>query len=307
MKNVLITGGAGYKGTLLAQACLERGCKVTVLDNFMYGFGPLLSFSSNPRCAVVKQDIRNLKREHVAGHDVIFHLAGISGYPACEANPHSAQTINVESTRALVNMLDANQILVYASTTSIYGQSGQRQDETAHPTPVSLYGMTKYEAERICMARPNAVALRFATLFGPSLRMRCDLLVNDFVHKAVTERCLVLFDEHSVRTFLHVRDAIAAYLMILDDPEKFVGQVLNVGSEDMNFSKLQIAEHTKQAVPYVEIVHSSLDDMDRRDFIIDFSRIAKLGFRRTVGLDEGIRELVRLYQWYRPYIPYQTI
>jgi len=306
MKKILITGGAGYKGTLLARAVLARGHAVTVLDNFMYGFDPVLGFASDPNCSIVKKDIRNIEASDVEGYDVIYHLAAISGYPACEANPHSAQTINVDSTQMLIDLMDDDQLLIYASTTSMYGKRPERQDETTPPAPGSLYGMTKYAGEKIAMTRENSIAFRFATLFGASLKMRPDLMLNDFVHKAVTERSLVLFDEHSVRTFLHVNDSIRTYLMALDDARPFIGNVFNVGSEKMNFSKLDIAQRIKKYVE-MEIVHSSLADLDKRDFIIDFSRIAELGFELSVDLDTGIQELIRLYNWYRPYVPYQTI
>ena len=156
------------------------------------------------------------------------------------------------------------------------------------------------------MERERSIAFRFATLFGASLKMRCDLMLNDFVYKAVSERTLVLFDEQSVRTFLHVRDAIKAYLMVLNKMDDFIGKVFNVGSEDMNYSKLELAQNMKKQIN-MEIVHSSLDDIDRRDFIIDFDRIKNLGFEKTIDLEEGIKELVELYKWYRPYTPYQTI
>jgi nucleoside-diphosphate-sugar epimerase len=306
MRRTLVTGGAGYKGTILVDALLKAGCDVTILDNFMYGYEPVLGFAGNRRCSIVKKDIRNLEKKDVEGYDVIYHLAGISGYPACEANPHSAHVINVTSTETLVGLLDDEQVLVYASTTSLYGAAGVELDETATPTPTSLYGVTKWQAEKISLGRPNSIAFRFATLFGASLKMRPDLLLNDFVGKAVTERSIVLFDCHSVRTFLHVRDAIAAYLMVLDQSEDMVGKVYNVGSSDMNYSKLEVAEHIAAQVD-MRIIESALVDSDPRNFFINFDRISALGFRPTVSLDEGIEELVRLYSWYRPYSVYVTI
>ena len=306
MKKVLVTGGAGYKGTLLVEALLDRECAVTLLDNFMYGLENALGFSSHRNCTIVKKDIRNLERQDVEGYDIVYHLAAISGMPACQSNPHSAQTINVDSTQSLASLLDDDQVLVYASTTSIYGQSDEPQDENAQPRPPSLYAMTKYQAETICMRRANSIAFRFATLFGVSHKMRCDLLFNDFVFRAVTERNVVLFDEHSVRTFLHVRDAIRAYLMVLDQPQNLVGKIFNVGSHKMNFSKLELAQNIKQHLN-IDIMNTSLPDTDRRDFIINYDRINALGFHITVGLDEGIRELVELYSWYRPFTHYQTI
>jgi nucleoside-diphosphate-sugar epimerase len=306
VKNILITGGAGYKGVILAEELLRDGCKVTIMDNFVYGYESVLGFASDGNCTIIKQDIRNIYEKDVKSFDVIYHLAAISGYPACEANPHSAQMINVVSTENLLKLLSVDQILVYASTTSMYGKSGLEQDETAIPTPESLYGITKWKAESLCMQRQNSIALRFATLFGASRRMRCDLLLNDFVYRAVHERTIVLFDSHSVRTFLHVRDAIQAYLMVLRQQDIMVGQVYNVGSCTMNYSKLEIAKIIQQRL-HNEIIETQLSDPDRRDFIINFDKINALGFRPTISIEDGIQELLRLYSWYQPFLNYRPI
>lgn len=303
---VLVTGGAGYKGTLLVEALLAAGHQVTLMDNFMYGLDHALPFGGHPRCKVILRDIRNLQRADVAGYDFVYHLAGISGYPACEANPHAAKVINVDATKILVDILERDTVLCYASTTSMYGASGKAMDETAKPEPSSLYGITKLEAERICMQRPNAIAFRFATLFGASIKMRCDLLVNDFVYKAVTERNLVLYGGESVRTFLHVRDAIRAYLMALDHREPMVGGIFNVGTAAMNYSKRQVAEMIASHIP-VKIILSEMLDPDPRNFIVNFDKLAALGFRGTIDMDAGIRELIALYQWYQPNRPFATI
>lgn len=305
VKKILITGGAGYKGVILAGELLREGHKVTILDNFMYGYEPVIAVSSNKNCNIKKKDIRNLSKDDVKDYDIIYHLAAISGYPACEANPHSAQTINVTATNSLVKMLGDEQVIVYASTTSMYGKSGEAQDESSTPTPVSLYGITKYQAENICLQRKNCVVFRFATLFGISPKMRCDLLLNDFVYRAVYDRSILLFDAYSVRTFLHVRDAISAYLMVLHYPE-MMGSIYNVGSNDMNYSKLDLAKKIKKHID-IEIIETKLEDPDRRNFVINFDKIRTLGFKPTISIDEGIGELLRLYSWYKPFSNYRTI
>ena len=306
MRNILVTGGAGYKGTMLVNALLNEGYCVSVIDNFMYGYEPVLDFVDHKNCTILKKDIRNLQQADVSSYDVIFHLAGISGYPACEANPHSAEIINVNSTKKLVSYLSKDQLLVYASTTSFYGSSGEIKDENSPILPVSLYGITKYEAEKICMSHQNAVALRFATLFGVSRRMRTDLLVNDFIYKAITERSLLLFDSKSIRTYLHVKDAIIAYMMILSQTAKMTGQVYNVGSNEMNFSKLDLANKIREYIDF-KIIDSDLDDFDRRNFIINYNKIYDIGFKPSISIDEGILELKKLFSFYRPFSPYQVI
>lgn len=304
--NILITGGAGYKGVRLAAALLKKGHKVTVLDNFMYGFDPILPFVPDKRFSVIAKDIRNIDKSDTKRFDIIYHLAAISGYPACEANPHSAQMINVEGTKKLIKSVSSSQLLVYASTTSFYGSSGEEMDETSKPTPVSLYGITKYKAEKLIMQRKNSIAFRFATIFGVSPKMRNDLMVNDFVYRAISERSLVLFDSQSIRTFLHLDDAIQAYLMILAKRRKMSGEVFNVGSNKMNFSKMQLANMIQKYVKF-EIIDSSLDDKDKRHFIIKYDKITKLGFKPKKTMDQGIRDLVKLYSFYHPHIHFKTI
>jgi nucleoside-diphosphate-sugar epimerase len=304
--NILVTGGAGYKGILLTEYLLDKGYKVKILDNFMYGYDPILHLVSNNNLSIVKEDVRNDLKKYVKDQDVIIHLAGISGYPACEANPNSAQLINVDATRKLVKDLSKEQGLIYASTTSFYGKSGELRDETSMVEPVSLYGSTKYEAENICMDKDNSIALRFATLFGVSPKMRCDLLLNDFVYKAVADRCLVLFESQSKRTFLHVRDAIRSYLLAVEKFEMMKNNIFNVGDESMNYSKMEITERIKQLCDFT-IIDSEVKDLDVRNFLISYDKIKRYGYKIKYTLDEGIKELLKLYSFYRPYIPFKTI
>lgn len=304
---IMVTGGAGYKGLKLAQALLERGHEVTIFDNFMYGFEPtLFLFKYYPRVTFVNKDIRNIAEADVAKHDCVFHLAGISGYPACEANPHSAQMINVGGTDRLVSCLGKGQKLIYASTTSIYGRSNDWCTEASEVHPASLYAVTKYEGEKRCLQHENCVALRFATIFGVAPRMRWDLMPNDFVMRVVHERALVLFDSRSIRTFVHIDDAIQGYLLALDRFEDMQGQVFNVGTERMNLSKRQLADKIKEQAEFA-IIDSDLADPDVRNFLISFKKISALDYQPQKSLDEGIRELIALFRVYRPTTPYRII
>jgi nucleoside-diphosphate-sugar epimerase len=303
---ILVTGGAGYKGILLVKALLDRGDSVTLLDNFMFGYSSVLHLVGKPKLSVVQLDIRSLTEKAVAKYDAVFHLAGISGMPACAANPHSAETINVAATRKLVSFLHKDQLLINASTTSLYGAAPVECDETIAVEPPSLYAKTKYDAEKIVQSRPNSISLRFATVFGVSPRMRNDVLVNDFTYKAVTDRAIVIFAGHSKRTFIHIHDAIAAYLFALDHAEAMRGGVYNVGREDLNFSKNDIAAAIRKHVPF-ETIASSLPDFDVRDFLVSFKKIRALGYTTTRTLDDGIPELVKLYGFYRVYVPYNVI
>lgn len=306
MERILITGGAGYKGVLLAHKLLEAGYEVTIMDNFMYGYQPVIHLLRYPKLTVLKKDVRIEEYDHLKNYDVIYHLAGISGYPACEANPNSAKLINVDATRNICQKLSKDQVLIYASTTSFYGKSGAVCDETTEVSPVSMYGITKYQAEQICMQHPNTISLRFATVFGVSPKMRPDLLVNDFAYKAVTERSLVLFESVTKRTFIHIDDAIDAYFHALQKRQIMAGNIFNVGSNDLNFTKMEIAQAVKKHADCT-IIDSEMKDFDTRNFIINYDKILKTGYSVHRTLDQGIADLVRLYSFYRVYSPYNII
>lgn len=305
-KSVVVTGGAGYVGSLLVPALLRRGYTVRVLDNLMYGAKGLLPYVGNRHLEIVRVDIRNDLQSYLRDADSILHLAGLSGFLACTDNPSAAQEINVAATRRLVEALSPRQLLIYASTTSFYGDLPGVCDESTPPRPVSLYGTTKYQAEQIVMERPGSIALRFATLFGASPRMRTDLLVNDFVRRAVHERYLVLFEETTKRTFLHVSDAVRGYLLALAQADKMVDTIFNVGYEKLNFSKADIAEAVSQKTRCV-VTRVRVNDFDVRNFETSFARIRALGFAPRISLAAGLDELIKLYGFYHPYQTFHTV
>lgn len=303
MLRTIVTGGAGYVGIKLCAALLEAGHHVTIVDKFLFGYEPILHLISNPNLEVIQKDIRDEDRSYLKGADAVYHLAGLSGLPACEINPSAAVLINHMATVDLMKALDPSQMLVYASTTSLYGAAnGSACDENMAVTgDNSNYARTKLLAEHACMEHPRAISLRFATIFGASPKMRVDLLPNDFVYRAIQERCLVLFRSDSKRTFLHIDDAVKAYLMCLDMPEKMCGEVYNVGDESMNFSKLDIAEAIKKHVDFTIMNADEMEDLDVRDFFILFSKIKELGFSPSVNLDQGVQELMKLFKIYTPH------
>jgi nucleoside-diphosphate-sugar epimerase len=296
----LVTGGAGYVGNLLCKALLEAGHEVTAMDNFLYGYESILGLVPYNKFHVLKQDIRINDPAYLRGIDVVFHLAGLSGYPACESNPNSAQLINVDATRQLANNLAPGQLLVFASTTSLYEDAGSVCDESTKLEPHGgLYSITKYAAEKYVMERPNSISLRWATVFGVSTRMRAGLILNDFVEKAVHEGTLVLYSAYSKRTFMHVRDSVRGYLFTLDNIDRMRGQIFNMGSERLNYSKLELANAVKRHVKF-EVIESTLGDKDVRNFIISFDKARALGFDCEISIDEGVAELVKLYRFYDP-------
>ena len=297
---VLITGGAGYVGTPLAKSLLECGHEVTILDNFMYGYKSILHLISHENLSVIKTDIRNEDLSYLKDQDVIFHLAAISGYPACEANPSSAEFINYVATRRISDYLSKSQILIFASSTSLYGSSGTLSNENSKVEPVSLYGVTKIKSEQHIMQRENSISLRWATVFGVSSRMREGLIVNDFVDKAIKEGTLVLYSGDSKRTFMHINDSVQGYIFALYNTEEMLGGVFNMGNESLNFSKREIAEKIHEYYSDFEIIDSSMEDKDVRHFLVDFSKARKLGYECNYTLDDGILELIKLYKFYDP-------
>ncbi|MBE0676492.1 MAG: NAD(P)-dependent oxidoreductase [Bacteroidales bacterium] len=302
---ILVTGGAGYKGTVLTRQLLEQGYKVTLLDNFMYGYEPVMHLATNRNLEIIRHDIRN-GIPGMKNYDIIFHLAGISGFPACASNPHSAQLINVEATRLIAQSLSPGQMLINASTTSLYGKSGKPCDEDTAVDPVSTYARTKLAAEEIFHEKPNIISLRFATVFGFSTRMRMDLMINDFVYKAVKEKVIVLFDSFAKRTFIHVEDAAECYLFAMKHFDSMKGGIYNAGGNSLNFSKEEITEKIREKVDF-SVVNSELKDKDLRHFIVNFDKIEKLGYKPSRSVEDGIDELIIIYGFYEYYSHYRTI
>ena len=297
--NILITGGAGYKGNLLTRSLLAKGHQVTIYDNFMYGYASILDLVNQKNCQLIKKDIRDISKNEIKNQEVIYHLAAISGLPACRQNPALAMSINYDATKKLVRLLSKNQMIVYASTTSLYGVSDKICTEDLKVKPVSLYGKTKLESEKIVLQHPNAIIFRLATLFGVSPRMRTDLLINNFVYRAIADRSIVIFDPHNTRTFLHLNDAIDAYLLVLRNYQRMKGQIFNVGTNKLNFSKLEIAQRIQKYLNF-QIVESKIADIDKRSFMVNYDKISLLGFKARTSIESGIKDLVKLYSFYDP-------
>ena len=295
---ILITGGAGYKGSSLVPALIQN-YEVDVLDHHISPKCTLIPFKKKKNFNFIKKDIRDVKKKDISKYDLIIHLAGLSGYPACEANPGIAESVNVDSTKNLCNLMSKNQKLIYASTTYIYEISKKKINEDSPVSPKTLYAKTKLKAEKICLERENTVSLRFATIFGASPNMRHDLLLNDFVKKAVNEKNIVLFDQNSLRSFIHIDDVMSSYLLTIKNFSKMKKNIYNIGSDSMNYSKLQIAKKIQKKT-VCEVITSTLADPDKRNFIIDYSKIQKFKFKNKISIDEGINELVKFYKWFKP-------
>lgn len=293
--NILVTGGAGYVGTILIPLLLEKGHRVRVFDNLMFGGDQLLPFFRYPRFEFIKGDIRNINDVNAAikRQDIIIHLAAIVGYPACRKEPKLAEEVNIGGTKNLIKAISENQLVIYASTGSIYGEIEEICTEETPLNPLSLYGQTKALAEKYLLEDCNTIVFRFATGFGLSPRLRLDLLINDFVYKALTEGYLVVYEKHFMRTFIHVYDMGRAYLFAIENSGQMAGQIYNVGSEEMNYSKENICEKIEKRVNCYVYYATIGEDKDKRNYVVSYKKIKNLGYRTTLDIDTGIDELVK--------------
>lgn len=296
--NVLVTGGAGYIGSVLVPMLLRDGYAVHVLDNFRFNQTSLTDCCLDPNFRVTRGDCRekHTLNRAMRDADVIIPLAALVGAPACDRDPTAATTTNLEAIRLLLSLRSNAQRVILPNTNSGYG-IGEKQTfctEDSPLRPISLYGRTKVDAERAVLDAGNAVTFRLATVCGLSLRMRLDLLVNDFVYRAVTDRALVVFEGHAKRNFIHVRDVGHAFLHALSNFETMQGKPYNVGLSDANISKLELCAAIKKQLPGFTYLEAAIgEDPDKRDYIVSNARIEASGFRPQVSLTDGIRELIK--------------
>jgi nucleoside-diphosphate-sugar epimerase len=299
--SILVTGGAGYLGSILVPELLALGHRVTVLDNFMYRQNSLAQNCANPRFDVVNGDSRDEQamRPLLAKADVIIPLAALVGAPLCKRDPIAATTTNRDAIAAMTKLLSRSQRIVMPITNSGYGigEKGKLCTEETPLRPVSLYGRDKVEAERIVLDHGAAVSLRLATVFGMAPRMRIDLLVNDFVYRAVTDRFVVLFEAHFKRNYIHIRDVARAFIHAIDHFETMQGGPYNVGLSDANLSKAELCERIKARVPEFTYLEAPIgEDPDKRDYIVSNARIEATGYQPAHSLDVGILELIKGYR-----------
>ena len=292
---IIVTGGAGFIGSMLVPELLKQGHEVTVLDNLMWGIQGLCVNLGKRGFEFVKGDVRDDKliKGLLADKDIVVHLAALVGEPLCDLSREQATDVNVNGSRNIDRYLSDDQLLIFASTGSVYGLvNGLDCTEKTAPNPLSHYAATKIEAEKILAKRKNVVTLRFATAFGVSFRMRLDLLVNQFVYEAIKHKALMVYGEKSVRSVVHVRDIARSILFAIDKRAAMQGQIFNVGSSQLTFTKEQIAQRIKNQVDYDLQFGRSNYDLDRRNYSLSTRKIEELGYRAKVSLDEGILELI---------------
>jgi nucleoside-diphosphate-sugar epimerase len=298
---VLVTGGAGYLGSVLVEHLLNAGHHVTVVDNLMYLQQSLFHVCPHPRFDFVFGDARDegLMRRLIREADVLIPLAAVVGAPACDRDPWLARSVNFEAVRMLNGLRSPRQLVVFPTTNSGYGsQSGaQFCTEETPLEPISLYGQTKCQAEAELLGSPNTITLRLATVFGMSPRMRLDLLVNHFVYAAVTDRYLVIFEKDFKRNFLHIRDVADCFVHAIAHAGRMVGRPYNAGLDNANLSKEELALKVKQYVPSFYLHFSEVgSDPDKRNYIVSNQRLREAGFEARRSLDDGIGELLKGYR-----------
>lgn len=299
--NILVTGGAGYIGAVLVPMLLESGHAVTVVDSFLYDQSALLDCCYHPNLEIIRGDARDrdLMRRSLEGKQAVFPLACLTGAPLCEADPLEARSVNLDAVEMLLELRSAEQRMIFPTTNSGYGigQNGLHCTEETPLNPVSHYGRLKGEAERAILSAGNSIAFRLATAFGVSPRMRLDLLVNDFVYRAVTDRFVVLFQADFKRNYIHVRDVARVFLHALKGFDAMKGQTYNVGLSHANLSKRELCEEIKKQVPDFYFTEAQIgQDPDRRNYIVSNDKIESTGYRPLVSLREGIAELLKGYQ-----------
>jgi nucleoside-diphosphate-sugar epimerase len=298
---ILVTGAAGYIGSVLTPTLLKAGHQVVAVDNFMYNQTSLLDCCIDENLTIVRGDVRNksLMEKLVKDADAIFPLACLTGAPLCAQDPVGAQTILFDAIDMMLKMTSKNQIIIFPTTNSGYGvgEKGKFCDENTPLRPISLYGKLKVQAEEAILASGHGITLRLATAFGVAPRMRLDLLVNDFTYRAVYDRFVILFEAHFKRNYIHVRDITKAFMHGMNNFEKMKNQPYNVGLSDANLSKLELCEEIKKQVPEFYFVEATIgEDPDKRDYIVSNEKIEKTGFEPDVSLAKGIGELIKAYK-----------
>jgi nucleoside-diphosphate-sugar epimerase len=298
---ILITGGAGYLGSIMVGHLLEAGHSITVVDSLQHNTPSLQHYCADKRFDFIRGDSRDeaLIKRCVKDADVIIPLAADVGVQACDRDPQHAKSTNFDAIVMLLKLRSPKQLVVYPTTNSGYGtKSGTLLCTEETPLePISLYGQTKVDAEAAVLAAPNSITLRLATVFGMSSRMRLDLLVNHFVYTAVTDRYLVIFEKHFKRNYIHVRDVADTFVHCIKNSEKMVGKPYNAGLDAANLSKEELALAIKKHVPNFFIHFAEVgSDPDKRNYIVSNQRLREAGFEAKRSLDDGIQELIKGYR-----------
>ena len=296
--NVLITGGAGYLGSVLTEVLLNKNNGVVVYDNLMYKQSPLLHLCHRTGLEIIRGDVRDadMLRKEINKADVIIPLAAIVGAPACNRDPELATDVNYLHVKHIADTVSRDQMLILPNTNSGYGVGGAKVCTEESPLqPLSHYGKTKCDAEKRVL-NENGISLRLATVFGTSARQRLDLLVNDFTYKAMTDGYIVLFEKHFQRNYIHIRDVVSAFVFMIDNYDRCRGNVYNVGLSSANLTKYELALKIKEHFPDFSIqCDEYAKDKDQRNYEVSNIKLESLGWKPEYNIDDGINELKKAF------------
>ena len=298
---ILVTGGAGYIGSMVVASLLEQGYEVTVVDNFMYKQASLNQLCHYQNFTIINGDVRqkSVMEPLLRKTDAILPLAAYVGAPLCQKDPLGASSTNKEAILMMLAMLSNQQIILMPTTNSAYGKGDENNfcDETSPLRPISHYAREKVEVEQALMQHQNAISFRFATVFGMSPRMRIDLLVNNFTYRAVNDGTLVLFEPHFKRNYLHIKDVSRLILYALENHHSMCGEIYNVGLSESNLTKEELCQSIQLHVPnFTYLIAETGKDPDQRDYLVSNQKIEQAGFKPIFSLDDGIVGLIKGYQ-----------
>ena len=297
---ILVTGGAGYLGSVLVHELLKQGHEVAVVDSFMFKQNSLADCCAYDTFSIVRGDCRdeNLMARLVKNQDIIIPLAALVGEPLCSSDVTATTTTNLEASKLLVRLCSRDQWILYPTTNSGYGigEKGKYCTEETPLKPITLYGQTKTDSEKLFLDRENSITFRLATVFGMSPRMRIDLLVNDFVYRAVTDRAIIIFEGHFKRNYVHIRDVARAFIHGIQNFEKMKNEPYNLGLDDANLSKIELCQAIQKHLPNFVYLEAPIgEDPDKRDYIVSNAKILSTGFSPKFSIDMGIKELIKGY------------
>ena len=302
MKNVLITGGAGYIGSKLATNLINKNYQVTIIDCLKFSSKSLNHLFSKKNFKFIKADVRNKKlmKSLIKKNDFIIPLAALVGAPLCEKNKKQAIAVNLNSIKFLMKNVSKKNKIIYLTTNSGYGVGEKNKycDENTPLNPISLYGKTKVDAEKIVMKNINSIGFRLATVFGYSYRMRTDLLVNNFVFKSMTDKKLTIYEPHFRRNYIHINDVVDAVVFSIENFKRLKSNIYNLGLSTANLTKYKLAQKIKDQLKYLKIkIVKNKKDPDQRDYYVSNRKIEKKGFKAKVRIEDGIEELIKIFSY----------
>ena len=305
--NILITGGAGYIGSMLSTKLINLGNKVTVIDILEYDTRSLSHLYLDKNFTFIRRDVRdkNFMKKIIRKFDYVIPLAGLVGAPLCEKRKKDAKEINFEVVKDLVSFLSKKQKIIFTNSNSGYGIGSKTTfcDENSPLNPISLYGRTKVEAEKVVMNFPNSISFRLATVFGYSYRMRTDLLLNNLVLLSLRDKKLEIFESNFRRNFIHVNDVCDGIVFAIYNFKKLKSNVFNLGMSKANITKYEMVKKIKKYIKNLKIkkIHN-VKDPDKRDYFVSNKKIEKKGFKAKIDIDEGIIELINVYNSHKEFV-----